>query len=685
MSKAAIRQPMGSGSAEPQRPAVPKRSKLAAFLVTGDAELWPQIGAHLANKLTFRQLDSIGELLGSVPPDLPAVLVWDARSSADRQADLSKLQGHSARFGVIVLDDPGYEWDPAIERGQLVAWMPLPVDQSRLIGALGSAYEEAHARTALLGDPVTGASLSGGGVWTFLSTALFSAFGLAVGTAVIMSGHGGDLPSSPAVRAKMSFIDASFTDGEWTAPVAAPATPEAEAVEAKVDALMAQAQHAMRDRHFVEPAEGSALALYRGALMLDPANGEAKQGLQRLLEVLIARAQSALEERQFDAALQALESARGIDPRDRRLPALDERVAKLRAELGPAEIQAAINAQNFDRAGQLIDQAARARTIGEARLNALREDLRRHRADSDGTRLVALVDQRMQQDQLIEPPGDSAAFYLVQARKAGAPAAALQAQVRELSRRLSIAARTAAAQQHFDEADRLIAQLRDIGAPASQVAALQKELDGARSQRAPEISAQSRLAELARTRLAQGMVAEPPGDSALHYLDQLRALDPQNAALGALNRAVQTQLLAQARSALDASQPAQAAALLDLAAPLGPSSDADSLRDRLRVARVVVSGPSEVAESSLTRTRTLSVDYPTGALAKQIEGSVELAYTVTPKGTVSNVRVLNSKPPGVFDRSATAAVERMRYKPVREGGQAVAVTTKMLVTYRLAK
>ena len=115
----------------------------------------------------------------------------------------------------------------------------------------------------------------------------------------------------------------------------------------------------MRDRHFIEPSEGSALSLYRSALLLAPGNGEAQQGLKRLSEILVGRVQSALDEKQFDAALQALETVRSIDPNDPRLPALDERIAKMRDELGPAEIQAAINAQNFDRATQLIDQAVR--------------------------------------------------------------------------------------------------------------------------------------------------------------------------------------------------------------------------------------------------------------------------------------------------------------------------------------
>jgi protein TonB len=462
---------------------------------------------------------------------------------------------------------------------------------------------------------------------------------------------------------------------------ASPASPS----EEKVDALIGQAQAAMRDRHFIEPPEGSALSLYRSALVLDPSSGEARQGLQRLAEVLLARVQSALDERQFDAALQALENVRSIDPGDKRLQAFDERIAKMRAELAPAEILAAINAQNFDRAAQLIDQAARTKSVSEPKLNQLREDLRRHRTDSDSARLVALIDVRMQQDQLVDPPNDSAVYYLIQARKAGATASDLQSQLRELSRRLMTAARADIARQQLDDADRLATQLRSIGVPLSQVAGLQHDIGLARPPAAaPE---QPRFLDLARARLAQGSVVEPENDSALHYLNQLKATDPQNASLAPLSRAVQTQIVAQARAALDASQSGQAESLLQLAASLGPSPEADALRDRLRnTARpAAAAGPQEVAEGSLSRTRTLDIEYPSSALSKKIEGQVKVGYVVTPKGMVSELEVLEATPPGVFDRAATDAVARLRYKPVLVAGKPIAVSTKMLVIFRLAK
>ncbi|HTB29828.1 MAG TPA: energy transducer TonB, partial [Steroidobacteraceae bacterium] len=178
----------------------------------------------------------------------------------------------------------------------------------------------------------------------------------------------------------------------------------------------------------------------------------------------------------------------------------------------------------------------------------------------------------------------------------------------------------------------------------------------------------------------------PENDSALHYLNELKATDPQNASLAPLSKAVQTQIVAQARAALDASQSDQADSLLQLAASLGPSPDADALRDRLgNASRSAAAGPKEVAEASLSRTRTLEIEYPSSALSGKIEGRVEVGYVVTPKGVVSDLKILEATPPGVFDKAAASAVSRLRYKPVLDAGKPIAVSTKMLVIFRLAK
>jgi hypothetical protein len=82
----------------------------------------------------------------------------------------------------------------------------------------------------------------------------------------------------------------------------------------------------------MEPAAENALALYRSVLLEDPNNGEARQGLKRLAQIVFARVESDLDDRRVAKALEALEIARSIDPDDARLPALDARVESLRSE-----------------------------------------------------------------------------------------------------------------------------------------------------------------------------------------------------------------------------------------------------------------------------------------------------------------------------------------------------------------
>ena len=101
-------------------------------------------------------------------------------------------------------------------------------------------------------------------------------------------------------------------------------------------------------------------------------------------------------------------------------------------------------------------------------------------------------------------------------------------------------------------------------------------------------------------------------------------------------------------------------------------------------AQLASNTPQEVSEATLTRIKKLSVDYPAKALSQQIEGAVQVAYTVTPKGTVTDIKVLESSPPGVFDAAATGAVSRLRYQPVLKSGKAVAVATRLRVIFHLS-
>ena len=669
-----------------------KKARHSVLLITRDDALWPQIGAHLGKELILKQVDSVDELLTAVPSGQAALVLWAARNQGDAAAVLSRMQLQSPRFAVIALDDAdrAHTWTGPIALRQVVAHLPVPVPPGHLKIALESAIEEVNARVALLGEadaaaPGAGtpsAAAPGGAAPSTRKTPwvaaaiIFAVLGAGAGAYMLLR-HGdatvapaqGPVPASPVHAGQQPARAAAGT-------------------EDKVDVLIEKAQQAMLERHFIDPADGSALTLYKNALLLDPGSGEARQGLQRLAEILFARVQSALDERKFDVALQSLETARSISPGDSRLSALDQRIASLRAELGPTQILAAIAAQNFDRAEQLIDEAARSKSLNPAKLTQLRDEMRQRHAQADVENLVKLVDARLQQDKLIEPRNDSAAYYLGQARAAGASAAALQSQTQELDRRLAQTVRADIDQQRISDAERFLADLHGYGVPAATVTALQRDLDAARgTQAAASVAApqQPSYLDLAQSRLSQGKVTEPDNDSALFYVNQLRATDPKNSALPRLSSAVQAQILGQARAAFDAAQPVRAEALLQMAAGLGASADLTALNQRLAQAKLASAGPQEVSEGDLTKVRGIELDYPSAALAKGVEGWVNVSYMVTAEGKVTGVKVLESSPAGVFEAAAMRAVSRVRYKPPLQGGKPVAVTTKLRIAFRLAK
>jgi TonB family protein len=676
-----------SHTAAAPAPTPARGPKDAAFLVTQDESLWPQIGQGLDRDWSLRQVDTIDELQKTTHAGQAGIVVWDARDQEDRAGGLSRLQLHSMRFAIIVLDSHvnAEIWRPAIQQRQIVAHLNVPFDAAQLLEAFSSARDECHARSAVLGDAAPALAEPGAN-----STGRrFSQRGLLIAAAVcaILGGalylwhrNSAAPPASPATSAAL--------------PHAAPAAPVATAgpaetaapADEKVDTLLDQARQAMLDRHFIEPADGNALASYQNVLIIDPSNGEARQGLQRIAQILFARVQSNLDERKFDLALQALETARSLSPDDPRLADLDARVESVRAELGPAQIQAALNAKNFDRALQLLDDAARAKSLSAAKLGQLRDEVHKLQAEADIARILKLLGTRIQQDRLLDPRNDSAAYYLQQARVAGASAADLQESVDAFNKKLTQAARSALDQRRLGDAERFIAEARNSNASPQILAGLQHDFDAARESQARDKLLHAQILELAQTRLARGEVVEPENDSALFYVNQLRAADPTNSGLAQISGPLQAAIVARARAALDAGDLAKADTLVKQASGLGNSAELDTLSDAI-LQRQLKQGKSaaSVPASSLVAVKPLKLEYPQVALVKGTEGWVDLTFTVMADGKVANVTVLDSSPRGVFDSAAKSALSRVRYKPVLTDGKASAITASLRVAFRLDK
>lgn len=77
--------------------------------------------------------------------------------------------------------------------------------------------------------------------------------------------------------------------------------------------------------------------------------------------------------------------------------------------------------------------------------------------------------------------------------------------------------------------------------------------------------------------------------------------------------------------------------------------------------------------------------YPRRAQTRGIEGYVLLQFTVTKTGAVVDPSVVESKPPGIFDRAAMNAALKFKYKPKVVNGEAIDVAGVLhKLTFELA-
>jgi protein TonB len=660
-------------STPPPRP----KHKRQALLITSDDSLWPQVGAVVTNEVVLKHIDSVDQLLSTVEPGYAAILIWDGRGETDIATQLAKIQQHSARLAIIAVDTAAMtaQWARLIKHNQIVSMVVLPFTAQSFNEAMSRAHDEVQTRIELLGSADAPAAPASGP--TSRKTALMIGAGVLALALVAAAGF-------------VLFKNSSPQPTHAAAPGATTAaTPEAVPVASagqhtgadSVDALLEKAAQAMLERRYIEPADNSALGYYHSILAYDANNAEAKQGLERLAELLLAKAQTALDQQHVDSALQALEIARGIIPADPRVQALDARLSKMRADLGSSLIQAAIDAGNYERATALIDEAGRAKSLTPAQLAQLRDDLKHRQSASDVERLIKTAQARVQQERLVEPANDSAAHYFALANKAGAGSQTLAAAMHEYGQHLMPAARSAIDEHRLDEADRLLAQAQLCDVPPAALAELQHAAAGARSALAGERHEQTRLIELVKSRIAQGSLLEPEQDSAVSYLASLKAANPQSDALPELSHALQAQLLARASAQFDQARIADAQASLQAALKLGSSPEASALAAKLSQAAPAPAG----TDQPLKLLRPIAPQYPMDAATHGTEGWVELSFTVAPNGRTGNIQVTDSSPRKVFDRAAMDAVAAARYEPAPKDQPQAARDTKLRLTFKLNK
>ena len=572
-------------------------------------------------------LDHVADKL---PTLKPGVLVADTASTADVAGLVAQLTQHFPELVVVVA---GKREDSAAlmqltAAGRIFRFLLTPLSHGQTRLALEAAVAQ-HSDVAAQGERLASGSGSSGGSKNYIVT--YGA--LAAGLLVVIGG--------------IWFGVSQFT-GDGEAPVQTTTTAEAPGLPDKPDPVKAElalAKEAFNQGKYLEPANESALDLYRSALALDPNNTDALAGIRAVTDKVLERAEAALLAERLEEAIVSIERARDIDATHPRLAFLDTQIARERERM----------------------KLSQAQEVG-GRVNTL----------------VAQANDRIQNGRLITPANGNARDALLEARKLDPTNPTVAQTIRELSGALTDEARQLVAAGKTDEAQAHVSAARQLGFAGSSLAAVERSLsEASRSATAKRSSAQAAgsgpnidtMVANVRERIAEGKLIDPAGDNAREALATLRGAAPNRPEIEELSKALSTRLLNSGRQAMAAKAFDRSAQLIAASREVGGAylgGDISKAETELTAAREEhAMATNIVSASTLKRTRTVAPSYPSDALKKGIEGWVELAFTVMPNGSVDEIEVRNASPADTFDDAATKAIRQWRFEPVMRNGKAV--------------
>jgi protein TonB len=265
----------------------------------------------------------------------------------------------------------------------------------------------------------------------------------------------------------------------------------------------------------------------------------------------------------------------------------------------------------------------------------------------------------MSDNRMAAPAGNNALeFYLKILAKQPDDSGAKDA-LRELFPFATGAAEDQINQAAFDEANRIIALLAQADPSNYSLTILRSKLDAKKKQSDREQQQAQLAAAAAAHPQAPGTAATPqPGTTAT--TTPAPGSETPAPAAGATTPAATpaSTETATASTAAPAPRPAAPPPPPPPAAPAGETRDAS-----------VTNPPVPV--------------YPIAAARNRQEGWVEVEFTVSADGSVQNAHVTGSQPPRIFDREAIAAVQRAKFQPRMENGQAIASTLRRRIEFKL--
>jgi TonB family protein len=181
----------------------------------------------------------------------------------------------------------------------------------------------------------------------------------------------------------------------------------------------------------------------------------------------------------------------------------------------------------------------------------------------------------------------------------------------------------------------------------------------------PKVDPVKEATEAFDSAMADGRLLTPSDNSAKHFAGVLARLDANNAATRRARAVLSAELLSRATQSIEGLDPEAAGIWIDEAEALLGGSDAGvaKARDALTGQLIAMESAKPVPASALKIATYVAPDYPQRALERNLEGWVDIEFTVGTDGRTRNINVTAASHETYFRREATEAVTKWQFEP----------------------
>jgi TonB family protein len=189
----------------------------------------------------------------------------------------------------------------------------------------------------------------------------------------------------------------------------------------------------------------------------------------------------------------------------------------------------------------------------------------------------------------------------------------------------------------------------------------------------PQVNPVVQASEAFEKALAEGRLLTPSDQSAKHYVDVMTQTDADHELTKRARAALSKEFVARAGQAIEALDPEAAGIWIDEAESLVGAGDAGvrTARSSLTEQLIAMEAAKPVPASALKISSYVAPQYPQRALERNLEGWVDVEFTVGTDGRTQNVVVRDASHETFFRREATEAVAKWQFEPREFMGRAI--------------